>query len=315
MSLLEVSNLRKSYDGTLAVNDLSFHVDAGEIFGLLGPNGAGKTTTMMMLAGLRRPDSGEYSLNGRSARDADPQFRTLMGIAPQDLAIYPDLTARENLQFFGRIYGLRGRELAERIDLILKRIELIDTAHQYARTFSGGMKRRLNFGVALLHKPRLVILDEPTVGVDPQSRSHLIESIRQLADDGVGVIYASHYMEEVEAICRRVAIIDHGRLLKCGTLDELLDRSGANVRLRISGVDQRLEAALSATGKIDRISPTEAIIEIVRSKQEPAAALNTRIAQVLETISRLGGSLASIETCEHNLERLFLELTGRSLRD
>ena len=222
---LEVSHLRKSFGSTVAVDDLSFHVEAGEIFGLVGPNGAGKSTTMMILAGIRRADAGIVTIAGQVAGQGNRTVPMMLGLVPQDLAVYADLTARENLNFFGQIYGVCGAELEWRIERVLRQIGLESHADQYVRTLSGGMKRRLNFGVGLIHEPQLLILDEPTVGVDPQSRSHILDCVRQLAADGVGVIYASHHMEEVEAVCQRVAIIDYGKLLALGTLDELLDTS------------------------------------------------------------------------------------------
>jgi ABC-2 type transport system ATP-binding protein len=235
-TLLEVSHLCKSFGGTVAVDDLSFQVEAGEIFGLVGPNGAGKSTTMMILAGIRRADSGTVSIAGRSAGQGDRAVQMMLGVVPQDLAIYSDLTARENLNFFGQIYDVGGAELEWRIERVLGQVGLESHADQFVRTFSGGMKRRLNLGVALIHEPQLLILDEPTVGIDPQSRSHILDCVRQLADDGVGVIYASHYMEEVEAICRRVAIIDQGKLLALGTLDELIgNRNLESLFLELTG--------------------------------------------------------------------------------
>jgi ABC-2 type transport system ATP-binding protein len=227
--LLEVTHLRKSFGETVAVDDLSFHVETGEIFGLVGPNGAGKSTTMMILAGVRRADAGTVTIAGRAAGEGNRTAQRTLGVVPQDLAIYADLTAHENLRFFGELYDVPGAELQRRIERVLGQIGLASHADQYVRTFSGGMKRRLNFGIALIHQPRLVILDEPTVGVDPQSRSHILDCIRQLAAEGVGVIYASHYMEEVEAICQRVAIIDQGKLLAAGTLEELLGESRQNL--------------------------------------------------------------------------------------
>ena len=236
--LLEVSHLRKSFGATVAVDDLSFHVEAGEIFGLVGPNGAGKSTTMMILAGVRRADAGSVLIGGHAASEGTPAVQRMLGVVPQDLAIYVDLTARENLEFFGELYDVPGAELQARIERVLGQIGLESHADQYVRTFSGGMKRRLNFGMALIHEPRLVILDEPTVGVDPQSRSHILDCVRQLAAEGVGVIYASHYMEEVEALCQRVGIIDQGKLLAEGTLEELLGPSRQNLErlfLKLTG--------------------------------------------------------------------------------
>jgi ABC-2 type transport system ATP-binding protein len=315
MSLLVVSRLRKSFDGQIAVDDLSFEVNEGEIFGLLGPNGAGKTTTMMILAGLRRPDAGTVSIAGRDNGDRTQAAQTLLGVVPQELAIYPDLTARENLEFFGRIYGVRGAELGRRIARILDQIGLSSTADQYVHTFSGGMKRRLNFGAALLHQPRLVILDEPTVGVDPQSRSHLLDCVRQLGADGVGVIYASHYMEEVEVLCHRVAIIDHGKLLACGKLDELLDRSRSDLILHVRGTVEPLQNRLRELADVTSLNDGETQLTIRRGRDQTAEDINSRLERILKLLREAGVEIASIETKEHNLERLFLELTGRKLRD
>jgi len=314
MSLLDVSNLRKTFDGYVAVDDLSFRVEAGEVFGLLGPNGAGKSTTMMMLAGLRRPDSGSISLGGHPVVEGDKSHQMLLGVVPQDLAIYPDLTAFENLDFFARVYGVQGDELQRRTSRILDDIGLTEHANQLVHTFSGGMKRRLNFGVALLHDPKLVILDEPTVGVDPQSRSHLLDCVRRLSAKGVGVIYASHYMEEVEAVCQRVAIIDHGKLLKIGTLDELLDSTRSDVLIRVGAPANRLTPHLSGLAEVTSVNGESQVL-IRRGRTLGAAEVTYRLKQVLEVLQREKAELYSIETQEHNLERLFLELTGQKLRD
>jgi ABC-2 type transport system ATP-binding protein len=315
MSLLEVSHLRKSFGSTVAVDDLSFRVEAGEIFGLLGPNGAGKSTTMMMMAGLRKADAGTVSIAGHTAGEGDHALQMMLGVVPQDLAIYPDLTARENLDFFGRIYGVRGAELEKRIQRVLQQIGLEPHARQFVRTFSGGMKRRLNFGAALLHEPKFVILDEPTVGVDPQSRSHLLDCVRQLAASGVGVIYASHYMEEVETLCERVAIIDHGKLLVCGKLEELLDNTRADLHLRVAAPAADLKHRLLGLADVADAGNDESEVVIRRERKAPPGALNGRVAAVLEILSAAKVDTLSIETREHNLERLFLELTGRKLRD
>lgn len=224
MSLLEARHLRKSYGPTLAVDDVSLTVSPGEVIGLLGPNGAGKTTTMMMLAGLLRPDAGSVRIEGGSFDTDARKLRRGLGVVPQELAVYPELSAEENLTFFGRLYDVPARRLAERVDRVLDLTGLTDSRRAAVRTFSGGMKRRLNVGIALVHEPKCLILDEPTVGVDPQSRAHLLEQVRRLAHDSIGVIYASHYMEEVQAVCDRIVILDHGRVIAHDTLDGLLQR-------------------------------------------------------------------------------------------
>ncbi len=315
MSLLEVSHLRKTYGSTVAVDDLSFGVDAGEVFGLLGPNGAGKSTTMMVLAGLRQADSGTVTIAGYSAGTGRHELQMMLGVVPQDLAIYPDLTAAENLRFFGKIYRLRGADLERRVQQVIDLIGLEPYANQYVRTYSGGMKRRLNFGVALLHDPKFVILDEPTVGIDPQSRTHLLECVKQLASRGVGVIYASHYMEEVEAICRRVAIIDHGRLLVCGALDELLDKSHSDVYLRVATSAAVLKRTIAEPADVVPIGDDESYVVVKRELHAAPGVITSRLAAVLAALSAAGLEVVSTETREHDLERLFLELTGRTLRD
>jgi len=366
MSFLEISRLRKSFGTLVAVDDVSFCVEAHEIFGLLGPNGAGKSTTMMMLAGLVEPDSGGIRLDGRDLAPGDRFARRPMGVVPQELAIYPKLTARENLRFYGRLYGLRGSKLKKRIADILQLIGLTERANGETETFSGGMKRRLNFGVALLHEPRLLILDEPTVGVDPQSRAHLLRCVRELSAEGVAVIYCSHYMEEVQELCDRVAIIDHGKVLTCDRIDHLLGRVDFEVRLHVTGTtadklaavkdlpgvqirqrpeagDRRSEAggrpkaeggrrkaesgpaSLNSSRALDsplstldsRLStlPPLTTIAIQYADAEHADALAATLAAVLKAVASAGGTLERLDSDEPDLERLFLRMTGSTLRD
>jgi linearmycin/streptolysin S transport system ATP-binding protein len=314
-TVLEVSHLRKSFGGTVAVDDLSFRVAAGEILGLVGPNGAGKSTTMMIVAGARQADSGTVTIAGNAAGRSQQAVNMLLGVVPQDLAVYSDLTARENLEFFGDIYGVPDSELKRRIERVLAQVGLQSHADQLVRTFSGGMKRRLNFGVALIHEPRFVILDEPTVGIDPQSRSHILDCVRQLADDGVGVIYASHYMEEVEAICHKVAIVDHGRLLAQGTLDELVDKSRTDLFLRVAGPQIELQHRLQGLANVFATSGDESRVVIKHDGQALPGVVAGRLAQVVELLETAEFEILSIETHKPSLERLFLELTGRQLRD
>jgi len=314
MSLVEVSGLRKTYGGVAVVDDLSFCVEEGEIFGLLGPNGAGKTTAMMILAGLREPDAGTVAIGEAPAGDRRTRNGRL-GLVPQELAIYPELTGRENLQFFGGIHGLRGGRLRERVDELLNQIGLKEHSEQYVRTFSGGMKRRLNFGAGLLHEPKLVILDEPTVGVDPQSRSHLLEAVQHLAASGVGIIFATHYMDEAQSICHRVGIIDHGRMLECGRPDELLDALHSNVRLHVKLAVQTAENRLNDIADVENQQGNDLRLTVRRKRNEASSAILHRLATVCERLCSAGAELVSIETNEHNLEDLFLQLTGRNLRE
>ncbi len=319
-----MSELRKSFDHgrTVAVDGLSFQLEPGEVFGLLGPNGAGKTTSMSIVAGLLDPDSGQLEFDGSAAKATDRRFRSALGFVPQDLAIYPDLTARENLSFFGRLYGLRRDRLNSRLGAALEMAGLESQADRPARGFSGGMKRRLNFATGLLHEPQLLMLDEPTVGVDPQSRAHLLDCVGRLRDDNVAVLYASHYMDEVEAICDRVAIVDHGRLVACGALDELLGQLYLDLRVQI---------AAGGDDVAERVGGLEAVtgVDVRRSNGDDERTLlihTTRLSSanddltglldaILRTIADSACRVLSVATQESSLERLFLQLTGRRLRD
>src|SRR5947209_10264550 len=244
--LLAVDGLHKRYGRTVALDGVSFGVAAGELFGLLGPNGAGKSTLIAILSCLMPATAGRATLLGQELSPGNTAARRLIGIVPQDLAIYPDLTARENLSFFGKLYDLGGSDLAKRVDEVLEAVALLDRADDRAATFSGGMKRRLNLGAALVHRPRVLYLDEPTVGVDPQSRNHIFESVRRFNAAGTTIIYTSHYMEEVQALCSRVGILDHGRLIACDALPSLLQKLDGVIRFRIPhrppGLTERLAA-------------------------------------------------------------------------
>jgi len=316
MSLLEVNRLKKAFGTHLAVEDVSFTVGEGEILGLLGPNGAGKSTTIMMLAGLIEPDSGNMMLDGGLLSHADRKSRQQMGIVPQDLAIYPNLTARENLRFFGGLYGLSGSELRCRITEVLSQTGLSDRQNDLTCEYSGGMKRRLNFGVALLHRPRLLILDEPTVGVDPQSRAHLLDCVRQLASDGMSVIYCSHYMEEVQELCDRVAIMDRGQLLACDRIDQLLGKLTSRLRLHLVDASGELHARLTEIPGVTLQQCEDHLISSIagRNPVENQTLLETLTA-VLQAVRDAGGKLTTVESDEPDLERLFLQMTGSRLRE
>ncbi len=309
MSLLEVQHLRKSYGDHLAVADVSFDLASGEVLGLLGPNGAGKSTTMMMIAGLLMPDSGDVILDGIKFDARSASHRRDLGVVPQDLAIYPELNAWENLRFFGKLYGIRGKLLQERCETLINSVGLQDAAKRPTREYSGGMKRRLNFAIALIHSPRVLILDEPTVGVDPQSRSHLMDCVRGVAAEGVGVIYASHYMEEVQALCQRVAIIDHGQMLAFDTIDKLLSGMSSDLELKITG--GRLNGQLGELARVQAADSQTATVIINGDRPDRSANLR----EVLSRLERAGLNVEKIETQQSSLERLFLQLTGNRLRD
>jgi len=296
--MIEVRELEKRYGDVRAVDGVSFEIHSGEAFGLLGPNGAGKTTTILMIVGALAPDRGEVRLNGRS----DPtqvDVRRGVGMAPQDLAIYEELTGAENLTFFGRIYGLGGKRLQERVDWGLEFAGLIDRRRDRAGNYSGGMKRRLNLACALVHEPRVLFCDEPTVGVDPQSRNHIFESIEELKNEGCTLIYTTHYMEEAQRLCDRVAIMDHGKVLALDTVSALVaEYGGASL----------VEAELTA--EPDRPD------ELPGTLQGNRLVIETN--QPLESMAALGKSGVEIERLRierPDLERVFLHLTGRSLRD
>jgi ABC-2 type transport system ATP-binding protein len=337
--VLEVADVRKRFGPIVALDGVSLRVEAGEVFGLIGPNGAGKTTLLSIAAGLSRADAGTVTLFGRPfSRDSRDQ-RHLVGIGTQDLSIYPDLTARENLRFFGRLYGLGGKPLEARVDEVLAAVGLSDRADGRAGTFSGGMKRRLNLAAAIVHGPKVLFLDEPTAGVDPQSRNNILEQVHALNAAGMTVIYTSHYMEEVQALCTRIAILDHGALRACDTLPNLLKRLDATIRVTVAqtpndfaqrlavlpGVKKvthgepdpakatgafpssvgRTDAARSATG----VDSSPFTFELVVDDVGPV------LAKVASLCAEVGAPLTAATTTEPTLERVFLNLTGRGLRD
>ena len=306
--MLEVRDLRKNYGATQALDGISFTVRTGEMFGLLGPNGAGKTTLMSVISGLIAPTGGDVLLAGQPFR-RDRDQRRLIGIVPQDLAIYPELTARENLRFFGQLYGMSGAVLERRIEQILVAIALGDRADQRADTFSGGMKRRLNLGVALVHAPQLLLLDEPTTGVDPQSRSHIFEEVRRLNAEGMTIVYTSHYMEEVQALCPRIGILDRGRLIACDDVCSLLHQLPGHVRVRVANMPEAARRRLGELAGMRVTMPNEQTVEIEcrNVKQDILRLVSALIQERVE--------MTSLETAEPSLEHVFLHLTGRGLRD
>lgn len=294
--IVQVQKLYKMYGSNVAVDGLGFEIARGEAFGLLGPNGAGKTTTISMLVGLLKADGGEILVGG--GNPLEPDVRRMIGVAPQTLSLYEEMTARENLDFFGRLYGITGTELRQRVDWALAFAELEDRAKDRIATFSGGMKRRMNIAVALLHEPEILLLDEPTVGVDPQSRNHIFESIQKLRDDGMTILYTTHYMEEAQRLCDRVAIVDHGKLMALDTVPNLVGTHGGRsvVTAELGTMPQNVDLP----GHLDGTS--------VRFESD----------RPLEQVAELTGQGVQFQTlniAQPDLESVFLTLTGRSLRD
>jgi ABC-2 type transport system ATP-binding protein len=309
--VLECRELRRTFGELVAVNDVGFTISSGETYGLLGPNGAGKTTTISMIAGLLERDAGEVLVEGRPLTTTSVDAKASIGYVPQDLAIYPDLSGRENLRFFARLYGMQGDDLVRRVDEVLEIVGLADRAGDPAKEYSGGMKRRLNIGIGLLHRPRLLILDEPTVGVDPQSRNSILESVARLSAEGMAVLYTTHYMEEAERLCDRVGIIDLGELKAEGTRRELVSLVGQRdqVMLALAGNVEAAARACSALEAVHDASPKEEHLELVVDEARKA------LPRILETVADAGASIRAVEVIEPNLEAVFLHLTGKALRD
>ncbi len=309
--ILSAVGLQKRFGDVLAVAEVSFEIAPGETYGLLGPNGAGKTTSISMIAGLLEPDTGRITVDGTEVTTRSVEPKRAIGLVPQDLAIYPDLTARENLRFFGRLYGMDRRHLSRRVDEVLEVIGLADRADDRAKEYSGGMKRRLNIGIGLLHRPKLLILDEPTVGVDPQSRNAILESIEHLSDQGMAVLYTTHYMEEAERLCRRVGIIDQGRVMAEGTRRELVEMVGQKDRIRVNAVGALVAAAagLRTIPGIDQVTVGDGTMELL------VGDAGSVLAPVMAEMARAEVAVTAVTIDEPDLEAVFLHLTGKALRD
>ena len=302
--MIKADNLKKRYGNIPAVDDVSFEVEKGETFGLLGPNGAGKTTTIQLLCGLLKPDGGTVSLDGRT----DPslvEVRSSLGVVPQALAIYEELSARQNLRFFGRIYGLSGRQLKERVDDCLEIAGLKNRSNDRASKYSGGMKRRLNMVCSFLHEPPLLLLDEPTVGVDPQSRNLIFDTIETMKNQGRTIIYTTHYMEEAQRLCDRVAILDHGKILDMDSVDNLIKKHGGPSYIEVEF--EKLSNPDSIKQYIDS--------EKVQFEESKIRFETSRPMESLAMLNRSGVRFNTLKVQTANLEDVFLNLTGRRLRD
>lgn len=310
--MLVVEQVAKSFGKKEVVKGISFTVQKGETFGLLGPNGAGKSTTIAMICGLLPYDSGDIKVGGNSVKDYPLIIKKKIGVVPQDIALYPTLSARENLIFWGKMYGLKGDVAKKRADEVLTYVGLEDRARDKIETFSGGMKRRINIGAALMHEPELLIMDEPTVGIDPQSRNHILETVKSLNEQGMTVIYTSHYMEEVEYLCERIAIVDHGRMIALGTKTELCNRlaDGFIVKLQMNRYQEELLQALKEKAVVERLSVDESTNTLTIALQSGES-----MSEIVSQVIARNVKILKLEVQEPNLEALFLQLTGRSLRD
>ncbi|MEO3782600.1 ABC transporter ATP-binding protein [Actinocorallia sp. B10E7] len=310
-AVLRCEGLSKKFGDLVAVDDLSFHIGEGETYGLLGPNGAGKTTAISMIAGILSRDAGEVFVDGEPLTAGNVGLKSKIGYVPQELAVYPDLTGRENLRFFARLYGMKKAEATRRVEEVLEVVGLTERAKDLVKHYSGGMKRRLNVGLGLLHRPRLLILDEPTAGVDPQSRNAILDSVSQLAGEGLAILYTTHYMEEAERLCDRVAIIDQGRIRAEGTQRELVELVGERDHVTLTG-DGELEALSARLGELPEVSEATVADGRVEVFTQDARAL---LPKLLHVADAEGTTVRSVQVVEPDLEAVFLHLTGKALRN
>ena len=311
MNAISVKKLHKNYGDLKAVDGVSFEVQPGEIFSLLGPNGAGKTTTISMLSCLLRPDEGDAHVIGHSIRTDQMGVKGVLGVVPQEIALYNDLSARENLTFWGKMYGLRGAALRARVDEVLEIIGLTERARDRVGKYSGGMKRRVNIAVALLHKPQVIFMDEPTVGIDPQSRRNILDSVVALKNEGMTVLYTTHYMEEAQELSDHIAIMDSGKIIAFGTNSDLvrivgqLDRITLTINVESSFV---MEAWKQAQG-VKQVSAEDGTLTVLADDS------NLVLPRLFETATAQGARITSVDIQEPNLETVFLHLTGKALRE
>lgn len=311
MEIIKITNLMKKYGSNIAVDNINLSINQGEIFGLLGPNGAGKSTTINSICGLLKINQGEILIDGISMKDDSLECKKRLGLVPQEIAIFDNLTARENVEFFGKLAGIKGALLKERVDEALEFVGLEGSGKKMPKAYSGGMKRRLNIACAIAHHPKVIILDEPTVGIDPQSRNHILESVRKLNKIGSTIIYTTHYMEEAETLCSRIAIMDHGRLIADGTREELKKLVHEEEKIIIGGSDISFSALseIKALKGVKDAQLKEGNLEIITS--------NTQLVlqDILFCLNKNDVRVKGIQITEPDLETVFLALTGRKLRD
>jgi ABC-2 type transport system ATP-binding protein len=311
MNAIEVNNLKKSFGNFQAVQGVDFVAEKGEILSLLGPNGAGKSTTISMLSGLFAPSEGDAAIMGHSVTKEPEAAKASLGVVPQDIALYPDLSARENLVFWGKMYGLRGAALKTRVNEVLDVIGLTDRQKDRVGKFSGGMKRRVNIGAALLHKPDVVIMDEPTVGIDPQSRRHILDNVKELNRQGMTVLYTTHYMEEAAELSDHIAIMDMGKVIAFGTHADLIRLVGEQTRidLTLNAESAAVLPTWQLVGGVSQIDATNGTVTVLVDDS------NRALPRLFEAASQAGVRITSVDIQEPNLETVFLHLTGHALRD
>lgn len=311
MGFISLKDVSKSFGAIKAVDNVTLEMEKGEVFGLLGPNGAGKSTLILMMIALLSSDSGEIEINGLNIKKHAGNVKKLIGYVPQEIALYTSLTARENLVFWGRMYGLKGRNLARKVDEALEISGLTGRAKSRLETYSGGMKRRINIAAAIMHHPEILIMDEPTVGIDPQSRNHILETVLKLNKKGVTVVYTSHYMEEVEFLCSRVAIMDCGKIIAIGNKDELrrMISNKDTINIGVQNTNEKIRDELNTLPGVESVWVEENNIRIIASDAD------TVLARVISVIDSGKSRIRFINIEEPNLESVFLHLTGKALRD
>ncbi len=311
MNAIEVKNLKKTFGEIQAVQGVDLAAEMGEILSLLGPNGAGKSTTISILSGLLAPNGGDAAIMGHSVTKDPEAAKARLGVVPQEIALYPDLSARENLVFWGKMYGLRGAALKSRVDEVLEIIGLTNRQNDRICKFSGGMKRRVNIGAALLHKPEVIIMDEPTVGIDPQSRRHILDNVKELNHQGMSVLYTTHYMEEAAELSDHIAIMDQGKVIAYGTHDALIKLVGEQTRIDLAlNADSTTICDLwKSIEGVSRLDATNGTVSLLVDDS------NRVLPHLFETASQVNVRITSVEIREPNLETVFLHLTGRALRE
>ena len=308
---VEVRDLTKAFRDVVAVAGINFEVKRGEVFSLLGPNGAGKSTAISIISGLLQPDSGDALVMGHSILKESMAARRSLGVVPQEIALYSDMSARENLEFWGRMYGLSGGELGRRVDEMLSAVGLVERQKGRVGTFSGGMKRRVNIAASLLHKPQVVIMDEPTVGIDPQSRRHILDHVKELNRQGMSVLYTTHYMEEAEELSNRIAIMDKGKIIASGTRDELVRMVGeqARIDLTVTGEPGKAAEAWRTIAGVSQTTVAQGRVEVLATDSDAV------VPRLFEAAAQSDFRISSVDIQEPNLDTVFLSLTGRALCD